>query len=285
MNGDRLLVSTMLTGAERCRVDAVGMDAYEVVHRDSIDEVVGDVRARRARAVVLSVACYQPGNATRIEGRIASIVRDFPRVTTLALLTEASGLAPSAMLSLGRSGIRTVVDARRPEGWRMLRQVLAEHSDVASDIVSAAIAQLAVDLSDATADCRRFFVTLFSANETVTRVDQLGQIFAVLPSTLISRFVRRGLPSPKLYLSWARLVRAASLLEDPGISISAAATALEYSSPQAFTRHLQLQLGITVSAFRRDYKGPTMLRRFREELVLGYLPKLSGFRPIGGKRE
>jgi len=161
-----MVVSTMLTGAERCRVDAAGTDAYEVVHRDSIDEVVGDVRACRARAVLVSVACCQSPNVARIEGRIASIVRDFPRVTTMALLSEATSAAPTAMLLLGRSGVRTVVDARRPEGWRVLRETLAERLTTGTDIVATAVTQLSADLRDAPGDCRRFFFALFSAAET-----------------------------------------------------------------------------------------------------------------------
>jgi len=277
-----MLVSTMLTGPERSRVDAAGADVYEVVHRNSLDEVLGDVRERRARAVVLSVACCQPPDVAGIEGRIARIVRDFPLVTALALVSETSGVVPSAMLLLGRSGIRTVVDARRPDGWRTLREALIERSAAPPDIVTAAITQLGADLSDASSDCRQFFFALFTVNETVSRVEQLAQGLAVPPSTLISRFARAGLPSPKIYLSWARFVRAAGLLEDPGVSFSAAATALEYSSPQAFSRTLWLRLRVTVPTFRRDYNGPGMLDRFRRELVLGHLTRLRVLRPVDG---
>jgi hypothetical protein len=280
----RMLVSTMLTAPERSRVDAAGTGAYDVVHRDSIEEVVGDVRARRARAVVVSVACCQPPDIARLEGRIATIVRDFPRVTALALLSEPTTNAPSALLLLGRSGIRTLVDARRPDGWRVLRDALTERSAIGTDIVSSAVAQLTTDLYDVPADCRRFFLALFPASETLTTVAQLGRALDVLPSTLISRFARCGLPSPKIYLSWARFVCAAALFEDPGVSLSAGATALEYSSPQAFSRHLQLHLRLTVSAFRRTYNGATMLERFRHDLVLRHLASLRTFRPVMGAR-
>jgi hypothetical protein len=280
----RMLVSTMLTAPERGRVDAAGTGVYDVIHRDSIDEVVGDVRARRARAVVVSVACCQPPDVARIEGRIASIVRDFPRVRALALLSDATSNAPSALLLLGRSGIRTLVDARRPDGWRALRDALTERSAIGTDIVSSAVGQLTTDLCDVPADCRHFFLALFPAGETVTTVAQLGRVLNVLPSTLISRFARCGLPSPKIYLSWARFVCAAALFEDPGVSLSAGATALEYSSPQAFSRHLQLRLGLSVASFRRAYDGVTMLQRFRHELVLQHITSLRTFRPVMGAR-
>ena len=278
----RMVVSTMLTTVERGRVGAAGTGLFDVVHRDSIDEVMGDVRAQRAGAVVVSVSCCLPPYAARIEGRIATIVRDFPRVTTLALLSDATEAAPAAMLSLGRSGIRTVVDARRPDGWQQLRLLLAEPASPTSDIVMAAASALTRDLADAGPECRRFFLTLFNERDRLTTVTELGRALAVLPSTLISRFARRALPSPKIYLSWARLVRAAALLENPGVSIASAATTLDYSSPQSFSRHVKLRLGLPVAAFRREYGGRAMLGRFREELVIPHLERLKGFRPIKG---
>lgn len=280
--GDRpLLVSTILTGPERCRVDAVGSGTYEVVHRDSIEQVLSDVRVQGVRRVIVSVDRCQSADAPRLEAGITRIVRDFPRVAALALLSQATHTTPSALLLLGRTGIRTIADARSPEGWRTLRIALAAR-DADGDVASAAATQLAADLCDAPADCRRFFLTLFSLDESVARVAQLGRLLAVEPSTLISRFARRALPSPKIYLAWARLVRAAALLEQPGVSLSAATTALEYSSPQAFSRHLRLLLGLRVSVFRYTHSGTIMLARFRQELVLRYLGILNRFSPLHG---
>jgi AraC-like DNA-binding protein len=275
------LVSTMLMPPEQRRIDAIGTGRCDIVHRECIEQVVGDVRGRQARAVVISVAsCSRCRDPVRVERGITGIVRDFPRVVALALLSEATPSAPSSILLLGRSGIRTLVDTRCPDGWSALRDVLIARSTT-PDISASAIAQLSADLSAAAADCRQFFLALFAVHESVARVDQLARLFAVLPSTLISRFARHALPSPKTYLSWARLVRAAALLEDPGVSISSAATMLEYSSPQAFSRHLQLCLGLSVSAFRRTHDGATMLARFRCELIVQHLAILNGFSPTG----
>ncbi len=244
---------------------------------------MADVRGHHARAVVISVACCQSRDSLRTEGRLTSLVRDFPRVTALALLGEPTNAAPAAILLLGRSGFRIVVDTRCADGWRTLREALAERS-TAGDIVTTAISQVGEDLREARAECRRFFTTLFAVDESVVRVQQLGCLFAVAPSTLISRFARAGLPSPKTYLSWARLVKAAALLENPGVSFAAAATALEYSSPQALSRHLSQLLGLGVPAFRQSYDGGRMLARFRSELVLRYVGVLTPFSPLSGPR-
>src|ERR687890_2220202 len=87
-------VSTILMPSERIRVDAAGEGLYTALHRDSIDDVIRDVKERRASAVLVSVTRCGPRDATRV----AMLVREFPRVPTVALLTELETSVPSAML-------------------------------------------------------------------------------------------------------------------------------------------------------------------------------------------
>jgi AraC-like DNA-binding protein len=212
--------------------------------------------------------------------RIASIVRDFPRVTTVALLTDAGDEAPSAVLALGRSGIRTLIDARRPAAWHQLRDAVSQSTDATAELEMNAVQQISADLPDAPSDCRRFFALLFTAPVTVTTVEALSRALDVAPTTLVSRFARRALPSPKTYLVGARITRAAAILEDPAVSVAAAATSLEYSSPQSFGRHLLARLGVTPTEFRETYDAARMLERFRCELVLPHAAALRTFAPL-----
>ena len=206
------------------------------------------------------------------------MVREFPRVPAVALLTEVVPATPQAVLSLGRSGVRTLVDVRQPAGWRELRQLLMD--DRATELARSALAQLAVDLAGAPEGCRRFFEALFAAPTGVTTVRQLTRTLGVVPSTLMSRFLRAGLPSPKRYLALARLARAARLFENPGLSVATVATHLDYSSPQSFGRHVRTLLGLTAGAFRQRYDGDGMLERFRAELVRPHAAVLRGFDPL-----
>src|SRR3954466_9115509 len=99
-------VSTFLTPAERMRVDAAGEGSYRAIHRDDVAELVGDIKAKRADAVLVSVArCEGP-----MQPRISAMVREFPRVSTVALVSTASPDAPRVALSLGSSGITQLVD-------------------------------------------------------------------------------------------------------------------------------------------------------------------------------
>ena len=139
---------------------------------------------------------------------------------------------------------------------------------------------MAIDLSGVPQDCWRFFEALFLAPSRVSTVRGLARRLDVLPSTLMSRFFRVQLPAPKQYLAIARLVRAARLFENPGFSVANVANHLDYSSPQSFGRHVRTWMDLTALQFRDTYDGEGMLQRFREQLVLPYLPIIRQLRPL-----
>lgn len=267
-------VTTILTPAERLRVDAAGQGVYTTLHRDSIDDVLRDLKERHATAVLVSVNCCSPRDATRV----ATLVREFPRVPTVALLTDLAANAPGAVLTLGRSGIQTLVDVRQPAGWRRLRDVLL--ADQSRDISRVALAQLSIDLAGAHPDCWRFFEILFTLPSGIGTIRSLSRHLGVVPSTFMSRFFRANLPTPKRYLAMARLVRAAQLFENPGLSISNVANRLDYSSPQSFGRHVRGLIQLTAVEFRQRYDGEGMFQRFRSDLVLPHFSKLRTFMPL-----
>lgn len=268
-------ISTILTPGERMRVDAAGEGSYRAIHRDGVGELVRDIKARRADAVLLSVArCDGP-----MQPGICALVREFPRVATVALVSHATADAPRVALSLGTSGITQLVDVREPAGWHELRRLLLANRG--GEIQREALTQLALDLAGVESDCWRFFEALFTAPPRAATVRALSSEFAVLPSTLMSRFYRTGLPAPKKYLAMARLIRAARLFENPGFSIANVANHLDYSSPQSFGRHVRTLLRMTAGEFRNRFDGAGMLRHFREVLVLPYLPELRRLQPAG----
>jgi len=270
----RAPVTTILMPAERIRVDAAGEGHYTTLHRDSIDDVIRDLKEKRATAVLVSVARCGVRDATQV----AMLVREFPRVPTVALLTELEVNAPGAVLTLGRSGVQTLVDVRQPSGWRRLRDVLL--ADRSSDVNRLALAQLSIDLAGAHPDCREFFEMLFSLPSGVGTVRSLARYLGVVPSTLMSRFFRAKLPAPKRYLAMTRLIQAAQLFENPGLSVANVANRLDYSSPQSFGRHVRGLIHLTAVEFRQKYDGEGMLQRFREDLILPYLPRLRTFAPL-----
>jgi len=267
-------VATILTPEERLRVDAAGEGLYHSIHRDSVDDVVRDVRAARAAAVVLSVSYCERSSSESV----AAMVREFPRIPTVALLSELGPRTPQTLLTLGTSGVRRLIDVRDASGWRQLRSTLSD--ECGNAVQRLALGHLATDLDDASIDCWRFFQALFLSAPAVCTVRRLAASLGVLPSTLMSRFFRAKLPAPKRYLAMARLVRAAHLFENRGFSVANVANHLEYSSPQSFGRHVRTLLHLTALEFRDRYDGAAMFQRFREELVLPHRDTLKRLSPL-----
>jgi AraC-like DNA-binding protein len=206
------------------------------------------------------------------------MVREFPRIATVALVTNTTPDAPRVSHTLGSQGITQLVDVREPTGWHELRRLLLANRG--SEIQREALTQLAIDLAGVDSTCWHFFEVLFVAPPNLATVRVLSRNLGVLPSTLMSRFCRNGLPSPRQYLAMARLVRAARLFENPGFSIANVANHLDYSSPQSFGRHVRTLLGITAGMFRERYDGAGMFAEFRKQLVIPFLPRLRNFRPL-----
>src|SRR5213593_4543575 len=157
-NSARTPVSTILAPLERSRVDAAAQGLCDALHRESLDEVLSDLRDQKANLVLISVTKYASQNSSRV----AAMVREFPRVPAVALLTETQNSTPHATLALGQLGIRTLVDARMPSGWQTLRNLLAAQGS--SDLQRSALAQISLDLLGVSKDCWRFFELLFDTS-------------------------------------------------------------------------------------------------------------------------
>lgn len=266
-------VLTVLDPDERARVDAAGAGLYRAIHRDSVADVLEDLKRHRVSAVLLSVV--RCGRDT--DRRTATMVREFPSVPTVALLSHTPATA-EALLQLGNAGVTRLVDVRSPSGWSRLRQLLG--SEAPREVDRVALDAIRAELGTVTPECWLFFEALFTADDRLGTIRELALRAGVLPSTLMSRFFRAGLPAPKRYLAFARLLRAARLFEDTGHSIADVANALEYSSPQSFGRHVRTLLGLTAGEFRAQYGSARMLERLIDELVRPYATPLRALRPL-----
>lgn len=272
-------ITTMLTREERLRLDAAGMGLFHTTHRERIDDVLKDLRQLRARALVISTAFCQRGEDVT---RVASVVREFPQVPTVALISNVDRGTARAVLTLGQCGVRTLVDVRDPAGWRELRDLLL--NETSTELRQHAVAVIASDLLRAPAGTRRFFEVLFAVAPRTGTIRELALGLQVIPSTLMSRFFRAELPPPKRLLAYARLIFAARLFENAGLSIATVATRLDYSSPQSFGRHVKTTLGVTGKRFRDLYDGRGMLQRFRDDLIARHRERWLDFDPLASGR-
>jgi AraC-like DNA-binding protein len=195
----------------------------------------------------------------------------------VALVSSHDASASETLRSLGAMGLRQVVDITGPAGWQRLRQLLAAPVTRAAARIQGPVLGA---LGDVPGDLRLFFEVLVRLAPDITTVRTLCRSCDVRPSTLMSRFARAGLPSPKSFLASVRLLHAAHLLEAPGRSIADVAYRLEYSSPQSFGRHIRAMLGITSLEFRRRFPFPAALARFLDLMILPYGGVWPVFHPL-----
>ena len=267
-------VAAVLDPSERSRVEAAGQGCFRVLHGSSLEEAIRHVRRAPVDAVLLSVHRCDDADLPHV----AQFVREFPHVPAVALLTRADDVAHERILRLGASGVHEVVDVSVPSGWHRLRTLMREPN---TPVVARVMAVLDPDLRDLPPDCRFFFEVVVRRAPDVRTVQVLARVLGVVPSSLMSRFYRSRLPSPKTYLAFARLLHAAYLFRSGGLSIADVANRLDYSSPQSFGRHLRTFIGVTAGEFRRRLPFEAAVERFRARLLAPHRDRLLAFHPFG----
>ena len=115
-------VAAILSPGERSRVDAAGTGCFAILHRESISDAIRMVRERPVDAVLLSVQQCGP---EQVDG-VAHLVREFPSVPTVALVSQYGPRATETLLLLGASGVKRVIDVTAPTGWAHLRELLTQ---------------------------------------------------------------------------------------------------------------------------------------------------------------
>lgn len=268
-------IAAVLTPNERASLDAASVGCFAVLHRSSVPEAVRAVRERAVDAVLISVHQCAQGRVDEVD----QLVRSFPGVPTVALVTRHDAVASETLLRLGATGVRQVVDVTAPAGWNRLRQLVAEP---ATHGAARILAPVLAALPEIPQDARVFLELLIRLAPEIPAVRTVAVRFEIKPSTLMSRFARAALPSPKTYLAAIRLLYASQYFEGGGRSIADVAYRLECSSPQSFGRTIRAMLGITPGEFRRRFPFPTALNRFLAQLVLPYAKVWGGFHPLRG---
>ncbi len=270
-------IAAVLDPQERSRVDAAGQGYFAVVHRESVRDAIRVVRERPVDAVLVSVRRCA-GEAPAL---LEQFARAFPAIPTVALLSSHDAGSSEALLRLGATGVRRVVDTTDPAGWRRLRDVLATPPAERGLSILTPVLRAIGPLP---AGSLRFWDELCRAAPETTTVRQFTRRLGVTPSTFVSRFVRAGLPSPKDHLVAVRLCHAAKLFDEGDLTIGDVAYRLDYASPQSFGRHLRVVLGITPSEFRSRFPFCAVLDRFLDRLVRPHVETWRGFHPLAPGR-
>jgi AraC-like DNA-binding protein len=274
----RVRLSTCLAVRERTLVDAGAIECVRTVHRDTLAQVAIDLASGATDGVLVSAAFVGREDVPALR----ALVHGFPSRTIVGLIGEAeSNRAVLASLLFGQAGIRSVADVRTPQGWREFRSMLDcsnQPDEFIRHSIGLILREIGQDYNNPSDDRNEFFRLVFSPR--LTSAKELAAQLGVHPSTLMSRFYRAGLPAPKKYVAFARLVWAAHLGESPAMSFAAIANRINASSPQSFHRTVRTLLSMKAGEFRSTYSGAQMLDCFVSRLVRPYCDTLRTFDPL-----
>lgn len=269
----RPTVAAVLTPQERRQVDAAVFGYASLVHRESIAEALQLVREQPVAALLVSVHRCRTEQLSSLDTGL----KRFPTLPAVALVSQRDPAATEMLLRMGASGVQQVVDVTSPQGWTRLREVVGKPPTPAVARVQGVVLEA---LGDAPPDARLFLEAMLRLAPRTPSVRQLAAALGASSGTLLTRFARAGLPSPKNYLAGIRLLFAAELLESPGMSVAEMTVRLDYSSPQSFGRHLRTLLGITPSEFRQRLPFPEALQRFVQQMIVPYRAQWRTFHPL-----
>lgn len=275
--GERFRLSTWVTPRERQQVDTGAVECVRTVHRETLADVSADLANGAADGALISAARFSRDCLPTLR----AIVQGFPSQMVVGLIgTVGDCDAVGVSLLFGHAGIRAVADVRTAQGWKEFRD-LFDCGNQPEPFIRQALGVILCDIggTDEQNDGRTEFFRL-ALSPRVTSAKELANRLGVLPSTLMSRFFRAALPSPKQYVAYARLVWAAYLAESPGMSMVAIADRLNASSAQSFHRTVRALMGMSAAQFRQSYTGTRMLESFRACLVTPYRETLRTFDPL-----
>lgn len=279
----RFRISTCVSERERQQIDAGAVECVRAIHRNTLSEVAADFTTGAADGAVISAARVSAESLSILR----ALVRGFPTQVVVGLIGEGDeSRAVHGAVLFGQSGIRAVIDVRSAQGWREFRNVF-DCGNQPDQFIRDALAVILCDIGesdDVSSDGRNEFFRLVFSPRVTSAKDLAGRL-GVLPSTLMSRFFRASLPSPKAYVADARLVWAAYLGESSAMSISAIANRLNASSPQSFHRSVRMLMRMTAAEFRAEFTGARMLELFRSRLITPYRETLRRFDPVADSGE
>lgn len=272
-------VCTVLPPPERPWLDAAASGCFITVHANSLWDALRAARRRQVDALVLSVhQCHSEELPV-----VARFRREFPTIPAVALVSHHDAELIDTLLKLGATGVRAAVDCTIPTGWRRLRELVGHPR---SPVVAGILARVHAALDPAPDDVAAWFEAVARLAPVMPTVRGLARHFRIHPTTLMSRFWRARLPSPKTYLTGMRLLHAASLYLNPGLSHAEIARRLDYASRASLYRHLRVALGVTPGEFRVRFPFEVLLERYVGLLITPYRDTLRAFHPlIAGKRD
>jgi AraC-like DNA-binding protein len=227
--------------------------------------------AIRSRPVELAVVDPQLSGEPRGQ-EIERLRVLFPSLPLILYTTLTPRLA-SVLLVLGQRGIRHVVFARFDDHPGHLRSVFAHEE--ARAVSQQLLNHIADALAPLPTELRWVLEAALQAPEEIQTVQQLAARAHVDRRTCERWFTRVGLPSPRCFLSAARVLYAHRLLQDPGFTVEDVAQRLGYSQVKTLQQHARHYLGLTAGEMRLSLTTLEALDRVVRQFAVAERAKLA----------
>lgn len=178
---------------------------------------------------------------------IADLHRQFPSLP-IVVYTTLSGGSMRAILELGRLGIEHVVLNRFDDERRRFLDLLERVP--AQALSDQMLKNLAPELAKLPVTMVRAVELLFRTPARFKNAQDLSAAAGTILRTLYRQLDGAGIHSPRLFVAAARLLRAYSLMRDPGRQIKEVAAKVGYHSQYQLTQHMRMLTGQTPRAVR-----------------------------------
>src|SRR5713101_5400057 len=191
----------------------------------------------------------------------------------LVLYTTLTPRTAGVLLTLGQRGIEHVVFANYDDHPSRLAEVLGQEEARSSS--RRLLDQLADALAPLPSELRWVLEEALRAPGQVQTVGQVALRARVDRRTCERWFTRVGLPSPRHFLSAARVLYAHRLLQDPGFTIEDVAKRLGYAQTKTLQQHARSYLGLTAGEMRLRLDPVEALQRVTRSFAAPRLAQAS----------
>lgn len=269
-SGGRLAVAALVSDSEWTRLARLP-ETYDLRRASSPHHLREMFLRNRAVGAFISARALA---LVKDRTMVAGLAEQFPGHRLVGLVDAADPQAQQTLdaFAFGKVGVYKVVVVNGD-----LTPVRRAFDDAVDLFLAGAVLGVTRGV-DITPGFKRVLTEVFRPDCLTAR--RLALRLGLHSATMASRFFREGLPSPKTYVAWARLVYAAHLGRQPGYTIEAIAARLGASSPQSYGRTVRIYTGFTASDFRERCDGDGMVTLFRQKLVEPFAAQLREFEPL-----
>lgn len=249
-----MLVLAAVPDVQYHRVRRAAGVRFTVLHACNWDDVLVAIRNRPVELAVVDPLLSGEARSQEIE-RLRVLFPSLP----LILYTTLTPWSAGVLLALGQRGIQHVVFLHYEDHPARLRELLGQEEARSSS--RQLLDQLAEALAPLPSQLRWVLEEALRAPGDVQTVTQVAARARVDRRTCERWFTRVGLPSPRHFLSAARVLYAHRLLQDPGFTIEDVASRLGYAQAKTLQLHARHYLGLTAGEMRLSLTPDEALAR------------------------